>query len=59
MSHKDWGCQVEEAGMETPGVPGSPEGGVPLAEQGLVEECLGPFNCVPAVWMSTSLFGEM
>ena len=37
---------------------GSPEAGVPVAERGLVEECLQPFNCVP-VWVEPKLFGEM
>ena len=37
---------------------GSPEGGVPVSERGLVEECLQPFNCVP-VWVEPKLFGAM
>jgi trehalose 6-phosphate synthase/phosphatase len=37
---------------------GSPEGGVPHAERGRVEECLRPFSCVP-VWIDTQLFGAM
>jgi hypothetical protein len=40
------------------GQDGSPEGGVPDAERGRVEECLRPFSCVP-VWIDTQLFGAM
>jgi hypothetical protein len=40
------------------GIGGSPEGGVPFAERGKVEECLRPFSCVP-VWIDTQLFGAM
>ena len=40
------------------GEDGSPEAGVPRAEQHLVEACLQPFHCVP-VWVDPNLFGKM
>lgn len=40
------------------GADGSPEGGIPVAERHLVEECLRPFSCVP-VWAEPSQVGEM